>query len=610
MASRRRADRLALLRGRRGYRVWLIAIAAGSVALTLLAYGFDTLRKTDLNSVDWRFTVRGEREAPRDIVFVKIDDATFNRLRSQFPFPRGYHADVIDNLAADGARAIAYDVQFTEPGPDPKADNRLILAVRRAGNVVLATTEVSKDGRTRIFGGGQGLAFSRGTPSSAVFPEDPGGTFRRSEFSDRGLPTFSVATARMVDPGLDQPDGKSFWIDFPGPPGTIESIPFWRVAKGRFPPHMFRNKIAVVGSSSISLQDLHPTSTTGDQPMPGPEIQASAIDTALRGFPLSRAPGWTAVLLIILAGSMTPLLALRYEVPRAVLVALGAGALYLIAAQLLFNSGHIVSVVYPSLAALLSMTGAVVLYALVNAIERLRTRDAFARFVPESVVGRVLDQADGMRLGGTSVEMTILFSDLRGFTSFSERRAPDLVISILNRYLEAMSDAILDNGGTLVCYMGDGIMAVFGAPIHQPDHADRALAAAVDMLDRMHDFNAWMRDEGYGDGFKMGIGLNTGPAISGNVGSERRLEYTVIGDTTNTSARLEGMTKGTPHQLFMAGSTKEALTNPPEEAVPVGDFEVRGREAKIAVWTLPSCDHREVPPDPADSEGPEAAPAS
>ena len=123
---------------------------------------------------------------------------------------------------------------------------------------------------------------------------------------------------------------------------------------------------------------------------------------------------------------------------------------------------------------------------------------------------------------------------------------------MLNRYLTEMSDAILDHDGTLVAYMGDGIMAVFGAPIASDDHADKALGAAREMLERLERFNAWMREEGLGDGFKMGIGLNSGDVMSGNVGSSRRLEYTAIGDTTNTAARLEGMTKGTPYQLFVA----------------------------------------------------------
>ena len=220
------------------------------------------------------------------------------------------------------------------------------------------------------------------------------------------------------------------------------------------------------------------------------------------------------------------------------------------------------------------------------AFEREQARDAFARFVPEAVVDEVLRSADGIRLGGVQREGTVMFSDLRGFTSFAETLEPAVVIGSLNRYLTAMSEAILDHGGTLVAYMGDGIMAVFGAPLAQDDHADRAFAAARDMLDRLEGFNDWLREEGLHEGFKMGIGLNSGQVMSGHVGSERRLEYTALGDTTNTAARLEGMTKGTPYQLYVADSTRSRLSQPPDDLVEVGEFEVRGRTATVKLWSL------------------------
>src|SRR5213083_2381495 len=160
-------------------------------------------------------------------------------------------------------------------------------------------------------------------------------------------------------------------------------------------------------------------------------------------------------------------------------------------------------------------TGAI--HGLTVAFEREQARDAFARFVPEAVVDQVLADADGVRLGGVRRVGTVMFSDLRGFTSFSETLEPERVIEALNRYLTAMSEAILDHGGTLVAYMGDGIMAVFGAPLQQEDHADRALAAARDMLERLQGFNAWLREEGLHEGFKMGIGLNSGQVMSGHV---------------------------------------------------------------------------------------------
>ena len=243
--------------------------------------------------------------------------------------------------------------------------------------------------------------------------------------------------------------------------------------------------------------------------------------------------------------------------------------------------------VYPLGTLVVSAVGTLAMHYITTAYERERVREMFSRFVPENVVDDVLASAHGLRLGGVQREGTVMFSDLRGFTSFAESLPVDRVIDILNRYLTGMSDAILDHGGTLVAYMGDGIMAVFGAPIEQPDHADRALAAARAMLgEQLDTFNQYLRDEGLSEGFRMGIGLNSGPVMSGNVGSERRLEYTAIGDTTNTAARLEGMTKGTPHQLFVADSTRSFLQTSQPDLVFVDEFAVRGRQAKIKLWAL------------------------
>src|SRR4029077_9281539 len=178
------------------------------------------------------------------------------------------------------------------------------------------------------------------------------------------------------------------------------------------------------------------------------------------------------------------------------------------------------------------------------------------------IVEQVLARADSdLRLGGERLGANVLFSDLRGFTASAQDMRGEDVIDVLNHYLGEMSDALLGHGGTVVSYMGDGIMAVFGAPIEQDDHADRAFAAAREMLEeRLPRFNQWMRERGFGGGYRMGVGLNTGPVMSGNVGHERRLEYTAVGDTTNTSSRIEGMTKGTPFSLFVSESTYELLS--------------------------------------------------
>ena len=216
--------------------------------------------------------------------------------------------------------------------------------------------------------------------------------------------------------------------------------------------------------------------------------------------------------------------------------------------------------VAPLTALAVSATAVLAVLVVHEAVERRRVRDLFSRFVPERVVDEVIDRTDDeLRLGGVRRECTVLFSDLRGFTTYSEDTPPDRVISVLNDYLSEMSDAIMDGGGTLVSYLGDGIMAVFGAPLDQPDHRDRAVAVAREMLSRLESFN---REHGGGHDFRMGIGINTGYAMCGNVGSERRVEYTAIGDSINTAARLESMTKGSGYDVFLAESTYSGLDSP------------------------------------------------
>jgi len=222
----------------------------------------------------------------------------------------------------------------------------------------------------------------------------------------------------------------------------------------------------------------------------------------------------------------------------------------------------------------------------VHELEQARVRDVFARFLPESIVDEVLIRANGeIRLGGVRLICTVLFTDLRGFTSFAESTPPDLVIEVLNRFLGEVTDAVLDNGGTLVTYLGDGVLAVFGAPIECSDHADRALATAREMLaTRLPRFNQWLRRASQSE-FDFGIGVCSGPLMSGNVGSQRRLSYTAIGDTVNTAARIEAHTKEVPHAALLSQSTLDLLTET-DDLVFVDEITLRGRKTPTKLWGL------------------------
>jgi adenylate cyclase len=349
----------------------------------------------------------------------------------------------------------------------------------------------------------------------------------------------------------------------------------------------------IVGVTAPILQDRHATPTSGASAggklMAGSEIVANEAATALHGIPLRDGAGFVNILLIVLLGAIPPLLGLRGWALRTLLGAAVVGGLYLLACQLSFDSGRIISVIDPLFALALGAIGTLTVVYLGEAFERQYARSTFARFVPPGVVDEVLSRTDDdLRLAGVERVCTVMFSDLRGFTEFSEGQPVERVIDVVNHYLEEMSQAILDAGGTLIAYMGDGIMAVFGAPLEQADHADRAMRAAREMLHvRLPRFNRWLAEQGHASSFKMGIGLNSGKVMCGNVGAEQRVEYTAIGDTTNTASRLEGMTKEQPHMLFVAESTRELMQSPPADLEFFDELDVRGRERKMRVHTIP-----------------------
>ncbi len=564
----------------------MLCAAVAGAAIGLVTYATDAFDRLELDTLDTRFAVRGNQDPPSDIVVVEIDDVTFGELKRRWPFPRSLHARLINRLEDAGARTIAYDVQFTEP---TRQDRALVDAVDKAGGVVLATTEVNQRGKSNVLGGERVLRDIGARAGNSQFDPDPGGVWRRIPFQIGGLESFAVAaaearTGRQVDP--DDFDDNAALIDFRGPPGTFRTVSFSHVLRGKVPASTFKDATVVIGASAPSLQDLHPTSVSADELMSGAEIHANAISTIERGLPLGSLPWPFDAGLICAMAMVVPAAALRLRAPLAFGAALAAAGAYLVAAQLAFNDGAVLPIVYPLLA--LAVAAVVTLgvdYA-VAALERRHARDTFARFVPEAVVDEVLSSAgDDLRLGSSRSECTVLFSDLRGFTTFCESHGPDEVIEVLNRYLGEMSDAIMGHGGTLVSYMGDGIMAVFGAPIEQSDHADRAVIAAQEMLGpRLGRFNAWVRGSGLGEGFAMGVGLNTGPVMAGQVGSERRVEYTAVGDVVNTASRIEGMTKEAAFQLLVSESTHERLVAQRDGLEFAGELDVRGREEKVRLW--------------------------
>jgi adenylate cyclase len=595
-------------RWRRRRRLLLLIVAAVAAGLGILTHATGVFHRTELQTIDARYHVRGSNPSlVKDFVVVGVDSSTLSYFADKtavtkgyaanFPFPRRDDARVIDNLLKAGATHIAMDMQFSQP-TDNRDDYALLNAVAKAGHVVLATTAVGAHGSTNILGGDAILRKYGGdsvAANAADFP-DTDGVYRRMQFSFQGLETFGTAIAahtmgKKVSPKLFGGATASVPIDYAGPEGTVPFISYWKIYADKFPPSMVRGKTVIVGETAQIGQDVHPTPTSGSsgsQLMAGSEIVADEAATVLHGIPLRDDAGWVNILLIIALGAAAPLLGLRGWAVRALGGGVLVGGLYAVAAQLAFNSGRIIAVIDPEFALLVGVVGTLTVVYLGEAFERQYARSTFARFVPPGVVDQVLASSDDdLRLAAVERVCTVMFSDLRGFTRFSEHQPVEKVIAVVNHYLNEMTEAILDAGGTLIAYMGDGIMATFGAPLEQDDHADRAVRAAREMIGpRLGNFNAWLADQGYPSGFRMGVGLNTGPVMCGNVGAEQRVEYTTIGDTTNTASRLEGMTKDTAHMLFVAEATCTAMRDVPEDLVFVDEFDVRGRTEKMRIFSI------------------------
>jgi CHASE2 domain-containing sensor protein len=353
----------------------LLTVALLACLVGLVAQQTRALAPFEAASVDLRFALRGHQAAD-GIAIVAIDEDTLSRLGSSWPIPRSEHAQLIDRLREAGVRRLVYDVQFTEPSGSAAADTQLFDAVRRMPGVVLATGESDEQGRTAVLGGPFRLAAAHAQAGASNFPADDGGVIRR--YPDRVGRLPSIAT--LVAAGLRAPapafsDGTA-WIDFRGPPGSFPTYSFADVLDGRVGAAQLRGRIVVVGATAPTIQDVHPTATSGDRLMAGAELQANAIWTALHGNPLRDAPpleSWLLILGLALAG---PLLALRRARLR---IVLGLAAVQAIATQGLFALGVVVPYAAPAAALATGAIGSFVVGTLygraLEAEVRRRTQD-------------------------------------------------------------------------------------------------------------------------------------------------------------------------------------------------------------------------------------------
>jgi adenylate cyclase len=386
-------------------------------------------------------------------------------------------------------------------------------------------------------------------------------------------------------------------LRFRGPYGdgrvsTYPVYPFFDVllsedelANGRTPPvdpSVFRDKIVFVGTRAAGAYDVHQTAFPGATP--GMHLHATIADDILSGYFMTRAPARVDLIAGLVTGGLVGALAVFLSVPWAIgLSAIAATGLSAVLTQQV-GRGTWIGLVEPLLAAALTLFGGVAWQYFVEGREKRRVKALFVRYVSKEVFNQLLADPALARLGGRRRDMTVLFSDIRGFTAVFEKGTPEAVVAQLNQYFTEMVDVLFRHKGTLDKFVGDMVMGLFGAPVDDVYHADHAVAAAKEMVAALDRLNATWAREGR-PALEMGIGINSGEMIAGNIGALTIMSYTVVGDAVNLGSRIESLNKEYGTRILISQATKDRLTTDVETRL-VGEVPVKGREQHVVVYEV------------------------
>jgi adenylate cyclase len=623
--------------------------AAVGALITFLAWGLTfglalagILSPYTLKTLDLLFKASPLPPASPEVVVVTVDQPDLDFFKKQgvsWPWPRQLYGPLIEFCQRGGARAVIFDILYTEAsvyGADD--DQRLALAMDASGRVVLPffltrerqevttqTEEVLAKSALAIAGPPppglityQGMTAplpllvkaSAGLGNVECGP-DPDGIYRRlplvGALQNHFLPLLTFAAfSRFQAPGawrfeagalvqgdyrvpLDR-DGRLL-LKFRGPGRSFKRLSAANVIQSEvrlqhgqdpfYQPQDLAGKWVLVGLTAPGLLDLKPTSLA--PVYPGVELHATLLDNLLQGDFLQAAPAWFVWLwALILAGAVTlaVLFSTRLWVTLAALVLLLAANLGL--SFFAFRFSWWADPVSPGAALGFAFILAAAYSYATEGRQKLAIRRMFAQYMSEKVINHLLLHPERLKLGGERRHVTLFFSDLAGFTSLSERLSPEEVVSLLNDYLSRMTDIILEEEGTVDKFEGDAIMAFWGAPLAQEDQALRACRAALRQQAALEELNKGFADLGLPP-LTMRVGLHSGEAVVGNLGSQKRFDYTVIGDTVNLASRLEGLNKfyGT---FILASETTVAECGDGVQFREVDRVAVKGREAPVAVY--------------------------
>jgi adenylate cyclase len=594
----------------------LVALAIGA-ALGLMSH-FNLLYGAQLKSSDLLFG-SAYLQSPRqqdEIVIVAIDDRSLGQLGHYSSWSRSYHADMADALNSAGARVIAFDVLFSEPTPD---DEALAASIRSAGNVVIPVAYASIT--NKLTATGTIVSFQdilnpiRTLQESAVaighaniFPDEDG-VVRRLPITISGgtdpTPALSLTVVatylrrpRVIESTIEDDvltfAGRSIPLDSSRnmlinytcdslAPIGFKTVPYADVLTDNFEPNIFQDKIVMIGATAVGLGDTF--WTPAGQRMSGVEIHATAVDTILTANFLRPVPTTTTVASIMVLALLCGLMVLRSRTVWSTVGCVLTGIGYYLFAFALFDKGVIVNTLYPPLTILGTFVGVNLHNIVVERREKTEMAKTFGRYISAPVVDNVLTalREGELKLGGEEREVTVLFADVRGFTSITERTPVVELVKTLNRYLSVIIEATLKHDGMVNKLGGDSIMAVWNAPIELEAHAMLAVRTAVRAV---RDIMELQEHEPELPKMDFGIGINTGKVVAGNMGSANRLEYSVVGDAVNTAARLSDIAPG--GEIWI-GSTSYTLVKGNIIAETLPPLAVRGKREPVHAYRVVDC---------------------
>jgi len=407
-----------------------------------------------------------------------------------------------------------------------------------------------------------------------------------------GMPNLTLHTAAYGITGVaigerliaTDEEGRAL-VRYYGPEHTVPTIPAVDILAGRADTNLLRDRIVLIGATAKGIGDVRVTPY--GPVFPGVEIRASVVQNLLDGSFLQRTE-WMRIVEVLLLVAMG--VSLSYLLPRLGVRAAAALTAILLATviaagTLLFRWQLWLGIVYPSMLLVALFVATTIVKYFTTESEKRQIKSAFQHYVPAKLVDEITHDLSKLQLGGDKRELTVLFSDIRGFTSLAETLAPEDLVRLLNTYLTQMTDKVFLHDGLLDKYIGDAIMAVYGAPIHRADHAMLACRTALDMMRALRELRSEWKTNGQ-PVLDIGIGINSGPMVVGNMGSETRFDYTVIGDAVNLGSRIESLNKVYGTHILLSEFTYRQVQDGLPNMREVDVTRIRGREAPVRLYEL------------------------